>query len=132
MLDWKARHDLIRSSSYSYIFIQASHLQRSLFRDFLALQIKTLNFLSWNRPQVIMAFYLPTNQASLLTPFAIYLQVKLLVKYKDNMINSVVWLLRACPGEFVSNRKELLMAARYMIQSELRDGFLGKLSTYVL
>lgn len=81
----------------------AMSTQRSLYRDYLGMAIKVLNFISWNRPQP---------------------QVKNLVRHKEAIMEAIVWLLRHCPAEFVAHRKELLMASRYVLSSELRDGFL--------
>jgi transformation/transcription domain-associated protein len=78
--------------------------QRSLFKDYLAMAVKVLNFLSWNRPHA---------------------PVKQLIKHKDALALAVIWLLRHTPCELVPSRKELLVASRYMLQApELRDAFL--------
>ena len=88
---------------------RAPLVQRALFKEFMTLQIKTLNFLSWSRAQV-----------------------RLLVGRRDALVTAVVWLLRACPSEFGGIRKELLHSMRCLISAEaLREGFLPHVDTLV-
>jgi len=70
-------------------------------RELVAAQAKTLSFLTF-----------------LLKSFSFELK-----KYEDRLAGHVVDLMRVCPRESVSTRKELLVATRHLLNSEFRTGF---------
>eukprot|EP00934_Nitzschia_sp_Nitz4_P007582 Nitzschia sp. Nitz4//scaffold38_size140716//13247//26980//NITZ4_003128-RA/size140716-augustus-gene-0.132-mRNA-1//-1//CDS//3329550021//7572//frame0 len=70
-------------------------------RDLVAAQAKTLSFLT----------YLLRGYSNELKP------------YEDRLASNVVALMSTCPREFISTRKELLVATRHLLNSEFRNGF---------
>ena len=70
-------------------------------RELVAAQAKTLSFLT----------YLLRGFSNDLKP------------YEDRLANNVVALMSTCPREFISTRKELLVATRHLLNSEFRNGF---------
>jgi hypothetical protein len=81
---------------------RALERQRARYKEFMTLQIKTLNLLCWNRGQL-----------------------RLMLPKREALVGAVVALLRACPGEFAVTRKELLHSMRVLFSLELmREGFL--------
>lgn len=79
----------------------AKRLYLSRCRDLVAAQAKTLSFLT----------YLLRGFSSDLKP------------YEDRLASNVVALMSTCPREFISTRKELLVATRHLLNSEFRNGF---------
>ena len=81
-----------------------SHGQRLYFsrcRELVAAQAKTLSFLT----------YLLRGFSNELKP------------YEDRLASNVVALMSTCPREFISTRKELLVATRHLLNSDFRNGF---------
>ena len=81
-----------------------SHGQRLYFsrcRELVAAQAKTLSFLT----------YLLRGFSNDLKP------------YEDRLASNVVALMSTCPREFISTRKELLVATRHLLNSDFRNGF---------
>ena len=81
-----------------------AHGQRLYFsrsRELVAAQAKTLSFLT----------YLLRGFSNDLKP------------YEDRLASNVVALMSTCPREFVSTRKELLVATRHLLNSDFRNGF---------
>jgi len=77
------------------------------FKDFIAAQCKTVTFL-------------------------VYLlkQAPGLMNFDETWIpQSVVQLLKACPGNAIAIRKELLVATRHMLGSPLRKGFFSRIDS---
>ena len=75
------------------------------YKDFIAAQVKTVTFL------VYLLKQLPT-----------------LMNFDETWIpQSVVQLLKACPGNAISIRKELLVATRHMLGSPFRKGFFSRI-----
>ena len=70
-------------------------------RELVAAQAKVLSFLT----------YLIRSFSSELKP------------YEERLASNVVALMSTCPREFVSTRKELLVATRHLLNSEFRSGF---------
>ncbi|KAL3934107.1 MAG: hypothetical protein SGBAC_010097 [Bacillariaceae sp.] len=70
-------------------------------RELVAAQAKTLSFLT----------YLLRGFSNDLKP------------YEDRLASNVVALMSTCPREFISTRKELLVATRHLLNSEFRNGF---------
>jgi transformation/transcription domain-associated protein len=70
-------------------------------RELVAAQAKTLSFLT----------YLLRGFSNDLKP------------YEDRLAANVVALMSTCPREFISTRKELLVATRHLLNSEFRNGF---------
>lgn len=89
------------------ITLQPSPLQRNLpsfnkevFVDFIGAQIKTLSFLAY----IIRLF-----QDSI-------------VSHSTSMVQGMLMLLKSCPKEVAHQRKELLIAARHILATNLRSG----------
>jgi len=80
---------------------QAHKLQRSLFREFMTLQAKTLNFLTWS-----------LHKNGPFTP-----------ELKERLMASIIDLLTICPSEFSTNRKDILTSTRYLVGTDVRDSF---------
>jgi transformation/transcription domain-associated protein len=70
-------------------------------RELVAAQAKTLSFLT----------YLLRGFSNELKP------------YEDRLASNVVALMSTCPREFISTRKELLVATRHLLNSDFRNGF---------
>lgn len=70
-------------------------------RELVAAQAKTLSFLT----------YLLRGFSNDLKP------------YEDRLASNVVALMSTCPREFISTRKELLVATRHLLNSDFRNGF---------
>ncbi|KAL3925906.1 MAG: hypothetical protein SGILL_000083 [Bacillariaceae sp.] len=79
----------------------AKRLYFSKCRELVASQAKTLSFLT----------YLLRGFSNDLKP------------YEDRLAGNVVALMSNCPREFISTRKELLVASRHLLNSEFRNGF---------
>lgn len=79
----------------------ANRLYFSRCRELVAAQAKTLSFLT----------YLLRGFSNDLKP------------YEDRLATNVVALMTTCPREFISTRKELLVATRHLLNSEFRNGF---------
>lgn len=79
----------------------AKRLYFSRCRELVAAQAKTLSFLT----------YLLRGFSNELKP------------YEDRLASNVVALMSTCPREFISTRKELLVATRHLLNSEFRNGF---------
>lgn len=81
-----------------------------LYQEFLAAQVKTVSFLSYmikNNSNFMKENHSRSDQLSI--------------------ARSVVKLLRACPGDSVTIRKELLVATRHVLMSPSRDGFFDQI-----
>jgi len=76
-------------------------IQKGLYGDFIAAQVKTLSFLTY----VLRGF----NDR--------------MKEYQDELPKCVISLLRNCPPESVSSRKELLVATRHILATDYRKGF---------
>ncbi len=79
----------------------AKRLYFSRCQELVAAQAKTLSFLT----------YLLRGFSSDLKP------------YEDRLASNVVALMSTCPREFISTRKELLVATRHLLNSDFRNGF---------
>ena len=79
---------------------EAMRLQRTRFKEFVACQVKTLSFLT----------YLLRGFAELMRP------------YEDAISRAVIALMKACPGEAVSTRRELLVATRHILATDFKKG----------
>ena len=79
---------------------EAKRLQRTRFKEFIACQVKTLSFLT----------YLLRGFAELMRP------------YEDDISRAVIALMKACPGEAVSTRRELLVATRHILATDFKRG----------
>lgn len=79
----------------------AKRLYFSRCQELVAAQAKTLSFLT----------YLLRGFSNDLKP------------YEDRLATNVVALMSTCPREFISTRKELLVATRHLLNSDFRNGF---------
>ncbi|GIY24537.1 hypothetical protein CEXT_37341 [Caerostris extrusa] len=79
------------------------NFNREVFVDFMAAQIKTLSFLAY----IVRLYQNSVNDHS------------------SELARGMVGLLRLCPQEVAHLRKELLIAARHILATELREKFVG-------
>lgn len=91
----------------NYIFNQPT-FSKELFVDFMGAQIKTLSFLAY----VIRIFH------------------EEIASQGKAMVAGVVTLLEACPKEVTNLRKELLIAVRHILATELRNQFVPSIETF--
>ena len=89
----RAAVDIIQSLALRY--------HARLSRDLMAAQVKTLSFLT----------YLLRGYGNEMIP------------YTDRIASSVVYLLKTCPRDALSTRKELLVATRHILATDFRSGF---------
>uniref|UniRef100_UPI00358FE8D5 transformation/transcription domain-associated protein-like isoform X3 n=1 Tax=Myxine glutinosa TaxID=7769 RepID=UPI00358FE8D5 len=84
---------------------QQKIFNKELYADFIAAQIKTLSFLA----------------------YIIRIYQDLVSKYSQQMVKGVLQLLAACPPETAHLRKELLIAAKHILTTELRNQFIPQM-----
>jgi transformation/transcription domain-associated protein len=90
----------------------ASNLSPQLrvrFREFVAAQVKTLSLIT----------YFLRGFTELMRP------------YEDTIANNVLVLIRFCPQESVSTRKELLVDFRHILATDFRKGFYKHLDFFI-
>ena len=88
------------SNSNSFFFLQEiSNFYKEVYVDFVAAQIKTVSFLAY----IIRIYQDMVNS------------------YSQNMVGGMLGLLRYCPQEVAHLRKELLIAARHILATDLRN-----------
>ncbi|XP_034049033.1 transformation/transcription domain-associated protein isoform X2 [Thalassophryne amazonica] len=75
---------------------------KELYADFIAAQIKTLSFLA----------------------YIIRIYQDLVAKYSQQMVKGMLQLLSNCPSETAHLRKELLIAAKHILTTDLRNQFI--------
>ncbi|NP_001158350.1 transformation/transcription domain-associated protein [Oryzias latipes] len=75
---------------------------KELYADFIAAQIKTLSFLA----------------------YIIRIYQDLVAKYSQQMVKGMLQLLSNCPPETAHLRKELLIAAKHILTTDLRSQFI--------
>ncbi|XP_072415930.1 transformation/transcription domain-associated protein isoform X1 [Chiloscyllium punctatum] len=75
---------------------------KELYADFIAAQIKTLSFLA----------------------YIIRIYQDLVGKYSQQMVKGMLQLLTNCPSETAHLRKELLIAAKHILTTDLRNQFI--------
>ncbi|XP_061912070.1 transformation/transcription domain-associated protein isoform X1 [Entelurus aequoreus] len=75
---------------------------KELYADFIAAQIKTLSFLA----------------------YIIRIYQELVGKYSQQMVKGMLQLLTNCPSETAHLRKELLIAAKHILTTDLRSQFI--------
>ncbi|XP_048847031.1 transformation/transcription domain-associated protein isoform X2 [Brienomyrus brachyistius] len=75
---------------------------KELYADFIAAQIKTLSFLA----------------------YIIRIYQDLVSKYSQQMVKGMLQLLSNCPSETAHLRKELLIAAKHILTTDLRSQFI--------
>lgn len=78
---------------------------KEVFVDFMGAQIKTLSFLAY----IIRLFQ------------------DVIVVHAPAMVKGMICLLQSCPKEVAHLRKELLIAARHILATELRNKFVGSM-----
>lgn len=83
--------------------MKSANFNREVFVDFMAAQVKTLSFLAY----IIRVFQ------------------ELISQKADLLTTGTLTLLRNCPQEVASLRKELLIAARHILATDLRNQFVG-------
>ncbi|CAL1278798.1 unnamed protein product [Larinioides sclopetarius] len=79
------------------------NFNKEVFVDFMAAQIKTLSFLAY----IVRIYQAVVNEHS------------------SELARGMIGLLRLCPQEVAHLRKELLIAARHILATELREKFVG-------
>jgi len=80
-------------------FRKSPTFNKEVYVDFVAAQIKTLSFLAY----IIRIYQDMVNT------------------YSQNMVGGMLGLLRYCPQEVAHLRKELLIAARHILATDLRN-----------
>ncbi|XP_077594919.1 transformation/transcription domain-associated protein isoform X2 [Stigmatopora nigra] len=96
---------LIMSTIMLQVSPQARQLKlynKELYADFIAAQIKTLSFLA----------------------YIIRIYQDLVGKYSQQMVKGMLQLLTNCPSETAHLRKELLIAAKHILTTDLRSQFI--------
>jgi len=83
----------------------AAQRSRLACADFMAAQVKTLSFLTY----LLRAF------AEIMRP------------YQESIPKCVINLLRNCPAESVSIRKDILIATRHILATDFRKGFFNQI-----
>lgn len=78
---------------------------KEVFVDFMGAQIKTLSFLAY----IIRLFQ------------------DVIIVHAQAMVKGMIGLLQSCPKEVAHLRKELLIAARHILATELRNKFVGSM-----
>ncbi|XP_015681343.1 transformation/transcription domain-associated protein, partial [Protobothrops mucrosquamatus] len=81
---------------------QNKSYNKELYADFIAAQIKTLSFLA----------------------YIIRIYQELVAKYSQQMVKGMLQLLSNCPAETAHLRKELLIAAKHILTTDLRSQFI--------
>ncbi|XP_025029317.1 transformation/transcription domain-associated protein, partial [Python bivittatus] len=81
---------------------QNKNYNKELYADFIAAQIKTLSFLA----------------------YIIRIYQELVAKYSQQMVKGMLQLLSNCPAETAHLRKELLIAAKHILTTDLRSQFI--------
>uniref|UniRef100_A0A8D8TZY5 Transformation/transcription domain-associated protein n=1 Tax=Cacopsylla melanoneura TaxID=428564 RepID=A0A8D8TZY5_9HEMI len=87
-------------------FKTAPDFYKEIYVDFMGAQIKTLSFLAY-----LVRFY-----------------QDILNKHSQLLVDGVLNLLVLCPSEVTHLRKELLIAARHILQTEFRTNFVPHMS----
>lgn len=89
----------------SPILRNQTSFNREVYVDFMGAQIKTLSFLAY-----IIRLFQDT-----------------IVLHAPAMVKGMIGLLQSCPKEVAHLRKELLIAARHILATELRNKFVGSM-----
>lgn len=87
-------------------FKSMPNFNREIFVDFMSAQIKALSFLAY-----IIRTFLPQFQ-------------EVINSNSTQMVDGMISLLRLCPMEVASTRKELLVATRHILATDLRNKFI--------
>ncbi|MEQ2174098.1 hypothetical protein GOODEAATRI_004276 [Goodea atripinnis] len=96
---------LIMNTIMLQVSPQARHhklFNKELYADFIAAQIKTLSFLA----------------------YIIRIYQDLVGKYSQQLVKGMLQLLSNCPSETAHLRKELLIAAKHILTTDLRSQFI--------
>jgi phosphatidylinositol kinase/protein kinase (PI-3 family) len=96
---------MVRAIEYEIPPERAAGVPKAAFQEFIAAQVKTVSFLSF-----------------LLKQFQ-----DMMKPHEQSIPRSVVQLLKACPGDAVAIRKELLVATRHILATSFRVGFYGQI-----
>ncbi|KAI7863236.1 hypothetical protein BDF14DRAFT_1989138 [Spinellus fusiger] len=94
-----------RAKDEIFIGVSPEIKNRSVYCDFIVAQVKTMSFLA----------YILRSYTTLLRP------------YQNQIPDFVLRLLRECPPESSGTRKELLVATRHILSTELRSSFVPKI-----
>eukprot|EP01083_Nonionella_stella_P094069 263840_1 len=76
-----------------------------VYSDFITVQVKTMSFLTY-----VLRGY-----------------AEIMAQHEDTIAHCVIELLRQCPGNSMSSRRELLVATRHILATSFRKGFLKEL-----
>ncbi|KAI8643328.1 hypothetical protein BD408DRAFT_342632 [Parasitella parasitica] len=88
-----------------FVGVSPAIKQRGLYNEFIVAQVKTMSFLA----------YILRSYTTLLRP------------YQNKIPDFVLRLLRECPAESSSTRKELLVATRHILSTDFRTSFVPKI-----
>nr|XP_039255466.1 transformation/transcription domain-associated protein-like [Styela clava] len=83
------------------------NFNKELFVDFTAAQVKTLSFIAF--------FVRPYHES--------------IIQYSNEMVTAMLQLLTNCPPEVASLRKELLIAVRHILATDLRTKFVPRMDS---
>ncbi|XP_055874365.1 transformation/transcription domain-associated protein-like isoform X5 [Biomphalaria glabrata] len=86
------------------------NFNKEVFVDFIAAQIKTLSFLAYIIKIYQFYHYIAFNQGAVNS-------------HSQQMVQGLLGLMSLCPQEVAHLRKELLMAARHILSTDLRNRF---------
>ncbi|XP_076437943.1 transcription-associated protein 1-like [Babylonia areolata] len=95
--------------------LENPNFNREVFVDFIAAQIKTLSFLAY-----IIKIYQERKWLYYKQPSIDQNPVN---THSPQMVQGLLGLLRLCPPEVAHLRKELLIAARHILSTDLRNKF---------
>jgi len=88
-----------------------SRVHRTRFANLISCQVKTLSFLT---------FLIRSPQ-----------YVDWMRQTEHQIASSVLMLLRTCPPESISDRKDILAATRHILATEFKTGFLNQVSAFL-
>ncbi|KAA8581786.1 hypothetical protein FQN60_003367, partial [Etheostoma spectabile] len=95
-------YQLYKLNIHNVVSEQHKLYNKELYADFIAAQIKTLSFLA----------------------YIIRIYQDLVGKYSQQMVKGMLQLLTNCPSETAHLRKELLIAAKHILTTDLRSQFI--------
>ncbi|KAG5438769.1 hypothetical protein PCANB_002489 [Pneumocystis canis] len=98
-------HLIAASKNEIFIGVSPNILNKSLFGEFIIAQIKTMSFLAY----VLRGF------------------TATMKKYQNKIPEFCVRILKDCPPEISSARKELLVATRHILATDFRNAFVKKI-----
>jgi transformation/transcription domain-associated protein len=96
-----------------------ANFNRDLYVEFMSAQVKALSFLAFLTRLFHVRDPLPCKTC--------HVQDMVLV-HANALVQGIMQLLESCPAEVVHQRRELIMATRHLLSSELRNKFIPQLA----